>query len=34
MPRTWRYLERNLNDPAMAGLKVWFDTHVPSEFRR
>ncbi len=33
MPRTWRYLERNLEDPAMAGLKAWFDRHVPSEFR-
>ena len=21
MPRTWRYLERNLADPALAGLK-------------
>ncbi len=34
MPRTWRYLERNLQDPAMAGLKAWFDRYVPSEFRR
>lgn len=33
MPRTWRYLERNLQDPAMAGLKAWFDYHVPSGFR-
>ena len=33
MPRTWRYLERNLDDPAMAGLKTWFDRHVPREFR-
>jgi aminoglycoside/choline kinase family phosphotransferase len=29
MPRTWRYLERNLADPALAGLKRWFDAHVP-----
>ena len=29
MPRTWRYLERNLQEPAMAGLKSWFDRHVP-----
>lgn len=28
MPRTWRYLERNLEDPAMAGIKAWFDRHV------
>ncbi|UAL10463.1 N-acetylmuramate/N-acetylglucosamine kinase AmgK [Caulobacter segnis] len=34
MPRTWRYLERNLADPAMAGLKAWFDRHVPAEARR
>jgi N-acetylmuramate 1-kinase len=33
MPRTWRYLERNLSDPAMAGLKAWFDRHVPAEAR-
>jgi len=34
MPRTWRYLERNLTDPAMADLKAWFDRHVPVEARR
>jgi aminoglycoside/choline kinase family phosphotransferase len=33
MPRTWRYLERNLTDPALAGLKAWFDTHVPAGAR-
>jgi len=33
MPRTWRYLERNLRDPQLAGLKQWFDTHVPAEAR-
>jgi len=33
MPRTWRYLERNLQDPALAGLKAWFDRHVPREAR-
>ena len=33
MPRTWRYLERDLQDPAMAGLKAWFDRHVPPEHR-
>jgi aminoglycoside/choline kinase family phosphotransferase len=33
MPRTWRYLERNLQDPALAGLKAWFDRHVPAEAR-
>jgi aminoglycoside/choline kinase family phosphotransferase len=33
MPRTWRYLERNLADPDMAGLKAWFDRHVPPAAR-
>lgn len=33
MPRTWRYLERNLTDPALAGLAAWFDRHVPADFR-
>jgi aminoglycoside/choline kinase family phosphotransferase len=33
MPRTWRYLERNLADPELAGLKRWFDRHVPAEAR-
>jgi aminoglycoside/choline kinase family phosphotransferase len=33
MPRTWRYLERNLDDPALARLKAWFDRHVPPEAR-
>ena len=33
MPRTWRYLERNLRNPALADLKRWFDKHVPVEAR-
>ena len=33
MPRTWRYLERNLQDPQLADLKLWFDRHVPAEAR-
>jgi aminoglycoside/choline kinase family phosphotransferase len=33
MPRTWRYLERNLEDPALRGLKAWFDRRVPREVR-
>ena len=33
MPRTWRYLERDLEDPSLAGLKAWFDRHVPPEAR-
>ena len=34
MPRTWRYLERNLADPQMAELKAWFDRHIPQSARR
>lgn len=34
MPRTWRYLERNLADPRMAGLQAWFDRHIPQSARR
>jgi aminoglycoside/choline kinase family phosphotransferase len=33
MPRTWRYLERNLQDGQLAGLQRWFDRHVPAEAR-
>ncbi len=33
MPRMWRQLTRNLHNPALAGLKVWFDRHVPVEAR-
>jgi hypothetical protein len=33
MPRTWRYLERNLADPALVDLRRWFDAHVPPEAR-
>lgn len=33
MPRMWRQLNRNLQAPAMAGLKAWFDRHVPAEAR-
>ena len=33
MPRTWRYLERDLAAPGMEGLKAWFDRHVPAGAR-
>jgi aminoglycoside/choline kinase family phosphotransferase len=33
LPRMWRYLERDLSHPAMAGLRGWFDRHVPQEYR-
>ncbi len=29
MPRMWRQLERNLQNPALADVKAWFDRHVP-----
>jgi aminoglycoside/choline kinase family phosphotransferase len=34
MPRLWRALERNLDNPALADLKRWFDRHVPVEARQ
>jgi len=34
IPRLWRLLETKLQDPAMAGLKDWFDEHVPNDLRR
>jgi aminoglycoside/choline kinase family phosphotransferase len=33
MPRTWRYLERDLQAPGMESLRAWFDRHVPPESR-
>ena len=33
MPRTWRYLERDLASPGLEGLKAWFDRHVPAGAR-
>jgi aminoglycoside/choline kinase family phosphotransferase len=34
MPRLWGHLHRNLENPALADLKRWFDRHVPVEARR
>jgi aminoglycoside/choline kinase family phosphotransferase len=34
LPRMWRQLERNLESPALEGLKAWFDRHVPEGVRR
>lgn len=34
IPRLWVYLDVCFADPALAGLKAWFDRHVPSETRR
>lgn len=33
LPRMWRYLERNLAHPALAGYRDWIDTHFPKESR-
>jgi tRNA threonylcarbamoyl adenosine modification protein YjeE len=34
MARTWNYLERNLEHPALAPLAAWFAAHVPTSARR
>ena len=33
LPRMWRQLERNLQNPALADMKAWFERHVPAEAR-
>lgn len=33
LPRMWRYLARDLSHPALAGLRDWFDRHVPAHLR-
>lgn len=33
MPRVSRYLERNLNHPKLAGLRRWYDRHLPQSLR-
>lgn len=32
-PRVWRYLERDLTHPALAGVARWFDLNIPSPKR-
>ena len=32
-PRMWAYMERDLQHPALAPVKAWFDVHVPAEKR-
>jgi aminoglycoside/choline kinase family phosphotransferase len=32
-PRMWTYMERDLQHPALAPVKAWFDAHVPVEKR-
>jgi N-acetylmuramate 1-kinase len=34
LPRIWRYLERGLGHPELAGLKAWYDQHWPAHTRR
>jgi aminoglycoside/choline kinase family phosphotransferase len=33
MPRMWRQLERNLDNPTLTELKRWFDRHAPKDAR-
>lgn len=33
IPRIWRYLERDLAHPELAGLAHWYDTHFPPGIR-
>lgn len=33
LPRMWRYLERDLSHPALAGLRGWFEKHIPQTYR-
>ena len=32
-PRVWRYLERNLDHPALAPVRAWFDSNIPADQR-
>ena len=32
-PRVWALLSRNLEHPALAPVKAWFDAHMPAEWR-
>ena len=32
-PRMWGLLERDLAQPALAGVRAWFDSHVPADKR-
>jgi N-acetylmuramate 1-kinase len=34
LPRVWRYLERDLEQPALAPVKAWFDANIPADKRR
>ena len=34
LPRIWGYLERNLTHPGLAGVRAWYDAHIPAGARR
>jgi aminoglycoside/choline kinase family phosphotransferase len=34
VPRVWRLLNADLEHPALAGVRAWFDEHVPAALRR
>jgi aminoglycoside/choline kinase family phosphotransferase len=34
VPRVWRLLDGDLRHPALAGVRAWFDAHVPPAMRR
>ena len=33
LPRVWRYLSRDLEHPALAGVKDWYDRRIPADRR-
>lgn len=33
LPRVWRYLERDLEQPVLAPIKAWFDINIPAHLR-
>ena len=33
LPRVWAYLERDLEQPALASVKAWFDANIPAHLR-
>ncbi len=33
IPRVWRMLEASLENPLLAEMKTWFDTHMPASMR-
>jgi aminoglycoside/choline kinase family phosphotransferase len=33
LPRVWRLLAKDLNHPALEGIKLWMDQHIPPAMR-